>query len=79
MILDKIARRHRSHWKMVFFWFIGAFCLLLGSMIAGQLEKTIGVTDLTYGFALVLALVLFLIGGLMWITVALAMKVVHEE
>jgi hypothetical protein len=63
--------------KLILFWIIGALALLLGSWIAGHVEKTLGVTDLSYALALLVALILFLFGGFLWIAVAIG--VMHEE
>ncbi len=67
-----------KNWKMVFFWVLGAVCILLGSMIAGRLEKTLGVSDIGYTVALLVSFVLFLFGGLLWISVAVAVKMAKE-
>jgi len=69
----------KKNWKIVTFWVLGSICILLGSMIAGHLEKTLGVTDLGFGLALLISFVLFLVGGLLWISVAIAVKEVAEE
>ena len=59
---------------MAFLWILGAVCILVASMIAGSLERTLGVTDLGYLLALLVSFVLFLVGGLLWISVAIATK-----
>jgi hypothetical protein len=64
----------RKHWKMALFWVLGAVCLTFGSMIAGRLERTVGVSDSGYLLALAISLVLMLLGGLLWISVAAAVK-----
>lgn len=69
----------RRGWKIVSFWILGTFCVLFGSMIAGHLEKTLGVTELGYFLALLISFVLFLIGGLLWISVAIAVREAREE
>lgn len=69
----------RRSWKIVTFWILGTFCVLFGSMIAGHLEKTIGVTELGYFLALLVSFILFLIGGLLWISVAIAVGKTREE
>jgi len=48
-------------------------------MISGHLEKGLGVSDLSFSFALLISFVLFLLGGLLWISVAVAVKKVSEE
>jgi len=62
------------NWKMVLFWVLGTICVMAGSMVSGHLESSTGVTGIGYMFALVVAFVLFLLGGLLWISVAIAMK-----
>lgn len=48
--------------------------MLLGSMIAGNVEKTTGVSESGFWTALLIAFLLFLVGGLLWISVATAAK-----
>jgi len=64
----------KRNWKLVFFWVIGTICMLLGSMIAGNVEKTTGVSESGFWTALLIAFLLFLVGGLLWISVATAAK-----
>ncbi len=56
--------------KFILFWVIGALLILLGSWIAGHVEWTVGTTKLSYSFAIILAFISILIGGLCWIGVA---------
>lgn len=72
-------RRMRKSWKIAVFWIIGALAIFLGSMIAGKLEVTLGTSDLGLLVAALVAFVLFLLGGLLWISVALAVKETNEE
>ncbi len=58
--------------KLVAVWVIGAILLLFGVWILNNLEKTLGVSDFSYLFAMLIALVAFLITGLCWISVAAA-------
>jgi len=60
--------------KLVLVWIIGGLLLLAGTWITSNLELTIGVTDISYSIALLASLVLFLIAGLCWISVAVATK-----
>ncbi|MEM5802184.1 MAG: hypothetical protein QXQ18_02230 [Candidatus Aenigmatarchaeota archaeon] len=66
------------NWKIPTFWFIGALCLLFASMIAGNLGRGDykGTASL---LIFLISLILFLMGGLLWISVALAIKHVREE
>jgi uncharacterized BrkB/YihY/UPF0761 family membrane protein len=77
MIFKREPRKKK--WRMTIFWVIGTACILLGTMIAGHLDKTLGVTDISYTLALVTAFVLILLGGFLWISVAVAFKRVTEE
>ena len=60
--------------KLVAAWITGALLLLLGSWIMTNLKAGPGVTDVQYAFALVLALVLYLAAGLLWISVGVAVR-----
>ena len=59
---------------MVTVWILGGFFLLGGTWIIQNLQLNIGVSELQYAIALVIALVLFLITGLCWISVAVATR-----
>ncbi|MCD6478155.1 MAG: hypothetical protein J7K87_04065 [Candidatus Aenigmarchaeota archaeon] len=57
--------------KPLSFWIIGALLILFGSMIAGQARSDVlGATTSSFTISLIVAFILILIGGLMWITVA---------
>ena len=60
--------------KLVGAWVLGSILLLLGSWILSNLEKTIGVSDFSYLFALLISLGCFLLAGICWIAVAAATK-----
>lgn len=60
------------------FWIAGSFAILLGAMIAGNAELQLGVSAGGFVMAILLAFVLILLGGLLWISVATAMKKIHE-
>jgi hypothetical protein len=62
-----------SH-KLVLVWFIGGLLMLGGTMITGNLEMNVGVSEVSYYMAVIAALVLFLLAGLCWIAVAAASK-----
>ena len=62
-------------WKTAFMWIFGSISILLGSMIAGRLDFGDGVNETGFILALAVSLRLFLIGGLLWISVALAIKI----
>ncbi|HLC39797.1 MAG TPA: hypothetical protein VJJ76_02845 [archaeon] len=74
-----MLRRVRRSWKIAAFWIVGALALFFGSTIAGKLERTLGTDDLGLIVAFLVAFVLFLLGGLLWISVAIAVKETSEE
>ena len=55
-------------------WIIGGLFLLGGVWIVQNLELNAGVGEFQYALALLIALVLFLISGLCWISVAVATR-----
>ena len=60
--------------KLVAVWIVGSLLILGGSWIMNNLKLGPGVSDLQYGFAILLALALFLLAGLAWISVAAAAR-----
>ncbi len=60
--------------KLVVTWIIGGIFLLMGTWIVQNLELNIGVSQFSYILALLIALILFLITGLCWISVAVATR-----
>ncbi|HJW96894.1 MAG TPA: hypothetical protein VJ485_01915 [archaeon] len=60
--------------KLVMAWIIGGLFLLGGVWIVQNLELNVGVGEFQYTLALLIALVLFLIAGLCWISVAVATR-----
>jgi NhaP-type Na+/H+ or K+/H+ antiporter len=65
-------------WKSVTFWIGGSFLILLGAMISGNAEIQLGVSQGGFAVAILLAFMLIMLGGLLWISVATAMKKIHE-
>jgi hypothetical protein len=63
--------------KLVVTWIMGGFFMLIGSWIVNNLEMNIGVSQVSYTLALIIALIFFLIAGLMWINVASGLKHHH--
>ncbi len=57
--------------KMAIFWIIGSLCMLMGSITAGRLEEPV---NMGYLIGLSFSFMLFMMGGLLWIAVAIAMK-----
>lgn len=63
--------------KLVAFWIIGSLSIMFGAWIVGHLEKTIGVSNLSYGASIVISALLIMFGGLAWI--AVSVTVAEEE
>lgn len=59
---------------MVAFWLIGSILIFFGSMIAGKIERELGVTEEAFLFAFFFSLILIMVGGLFWILVSVSMK-----
>lgn len=60
--------------KLVGTWVAGGFFLLAGTWIVNNLRLEVGVSDISYALALIIAFIFFLIGGLAWINVSVAAK-----
>jgi hypothetical protein len=60
--------------KLVFSWILGGVFLLLGVWIINNLKLEIGVSELSYAIAMVVALIFILMTGLLWINVSVAVK-----
>lgn len=60
--------------KIVLAWILGGLFILGGTWIVQNLELNVGVTELQYYLALIIAFVLFLMAGLCWISVAVATR-----
>jgi hypothetical protein len=60
--------------KTVTVWIMGGIFLLVGVWIINNLKMDIGVSEASYIMALLISLVLFLLAGLCWISVAVATK-----
>jgi hypothetical protein len=55
-------------------WILGGLFLLGGTWIIQNLQLNVGVSEFQYGLALVIALILFLLAGLCWISVSVATR-----
>lgn len=55
-------------------WIIGSIFLLAAIWITQRLEMTVGVSTTSYMLALAIAFLLVLLGGLCWISVAVATR-----
>lgn len=64
--------------KLVVFWIIGSLSILFGAWIVGHLEKTVGVSTLSYSASIAIAALLVMFGGLAWIAVAVTVSEEEE-
>ena len=55
-------------------WIIGAICLMLGAMIAGNITWVEGTTTSSYILSLLIAFILLLSAGVFWISAAVNAK-----
>jgi membrane protein DedA with SNARE-associated domain len=60
--------------KLVGSWIAGALLILAGTWIIQNLKLEVGVTELSYALALIVAFIFFLLAGLAWISVAVATR-----
>jgi hypothetical protein len=60
--------------KLVLVWIIGGLFMVAGTWVMSNLELTIGVTEISYAIALLASLILYLLAGLCWISVAVGAK-----
>jgi len=58
--------------KLIVSWIFGGVLIAAAAWILGHVEQTVGVAPLGYMTAIVLAIVMILVGGFMWISVATA-------
>lgn len=56
--------------QIYLFLIIGAFCLLIASLFAGNVEFVLGTTETSFYLTLFIAFILILIGGIFWISAA---------
>ena len=57
-------------------WILGAVFMFIGGMIAGNIEWVEGTTPFSLGFSVLLAFVMFLVAGMLWISAAVNAR--HE-
>ena len=68
-----------KNWKVVLLWVLGALFILTGSLIAGHAEIELGTTEGGFLLSIAIAFMLFLLGGLLWVSVAVALKELEER
>lgn len=49
-------------------WIVGSVAFIIASMIAGNIAFIEGTTELSYGISIAVSFILFLFGGLCWIS-----------
>lgn len=79
MFMPRTRADRYKNWKVATFWFLGAACALIASMIGGHAEIEVGTTPMGFAFSLMVAFILFLIAGILWISVAIAIKELEER
>ncbi|MEM5766599.1 MAG: hypothetical protein QW423_03140 [Candidatus Aenigmatarchaeota archaeon] len=75
-MIPRIYKKKR--WKIALFWVLASLLLLFGSMIAGQLQVSYGTNVAALLIAFLLALLFFLLAGLLWIAIAVALRQYEE-
>lgn len=63
--------------KLTILWVIGSLFIFIGSWFAGHLRENIGLSIYSYMVIVVISFLFILLGGFMWI--AIAVIVCHEE
>lgn len=51
-------------------WIAGTVAIFIGALVAGNIEWVEGTTQFSFWFSVVLALLMFLIAGMCWISAA---------
>lgn len=65
--------------RAVLLWIMGSILILIGAMIGGKVEMNLGITLEAYLVAVLIALILIMIGGLLWISISVAFSIKKEE
>lgn len=60
-----------KNWKMAMFWIVGALCMMMGSV---TVNNALNGTDTSYLLNMTFSFILFLLGGILWIAVSIAMR-----
>ncbi|MCK5177837.1 MAG: hypothetical protein KAQ92_08995 [Candidatus Aenigmarchaeota archaeon] len=63
--------------KLTILWVIGSLFIFIGSWFAGHLRENIGLSVPSYAMIMVISFLFILLGGFMWI--AIAVIVCHED
>ena len=51
-------------------WLVGGIFVFAGAMLAGNIEFVEGTTTVSFWLAILISIILFLIGGMLWISSA---------
>lgn len=58
--------------RSLIFWFIGAICVFIGALIAGNIDPSVlGSTTTSVAVSYIISFVLILIGSMFWISTAI--------
>ena len=60
--------------KLVASWILGGVFFLIASWIISNLRLELGVSEISFALAMIIALIFYLVGGLLWISVAVATR-----
>lgn len=68
----------KKRWKIVFSWLIASILMVFGCIIASETEMGPSSNKITFLIIFLLSLIFFLIAGLFWISIALALRKLEE-
>ncbi|MFH0832925.1 MAG: hypothetical protein V1900_04350 [Candidatus Aenigmatarchaeota archaeon] len=57
-------------------WILGSIFLFIGCLIASNIEWVVGTTDFSFWFSVILAFVMLLVAGMLWISASVNAR--HE-
>ena len=60
--------------KLIASWILGGVFFLAASWIISNLRLDVGVSEISFALAMIIALIFYLVGGLLWISVAVATR-----
>ena len=69
----------KKNWRAVVLWIFASLCFFAGASIAGQLQRTFGVSSQGFLIAFFVSLFFFMLGSLFVIAIAIALKEKEEE
>jgi len=72
--MNKVKPKKYKKWKVVFLWIFGAIFALIAFLFINQSNVESGIINARSMLGLTIAFFLLLITGLLWISVAIAIK-----